>query len=156
MKNILFYFMALAAPLAAENLFSNGTMDTAGGWKGDGKMIKDEVVKDPPNRFLQLSAKKSGPVSFHQEVDTKGIFSVALKFRYMTKDYKGPGLEMRGIRMDRSSTFTNRVLKADGEWHEMTWVFTQVGGGKKVDFSFILLQGEGDVLFDDVSAEASK
>ena len=60
------------------NLFSNGTMDTAGGWKGDGKMVKDEPAKgeaakeadkEPANRFLLLSAKKNGPVEFRQEID---------------------------------------------------------------------------------------
>lgn len=166
MKNIVFCLMALATPLcAAENLFNNGTMDTAGGWKGDGKMVKEEPAKgevakvadkEPANRYLLLSAKKNGPVSFNQEVDTKGLISVHLKFCYKTKNYTGPGLEIRGTRMDRSSTFTNRDLVADGEWHQITWTFTQVGGSKKTDFSFILIQGEGEVAFDSVSVEAVK
>jgi hypothetical protein len=164
MKNLLLCFMALVSPLSAENLFSNGNMNTAGGWKGDGKMVKDEPAKgeaavqdakDLENRYLLLSAKKNGPVSFRQEVDTKGLVSVNLKFRYKTKDYKGPGLELRGKRMDGGSTFTNRELKADGEWHEMSWTFTQVAGSRKIDFSVILIQGEGEVAFDDVTAEAS-
>lgn len=156
--------MALVTPLCAENLFSNGNMNTAGGWKGDGKLVKDEPAKgevakaadeDVANRYLLLSAKKNGPVSFRQEVDTKDLITVNLKFRYKTKDYKGPGLEIRGTRMDRSSTFTNRPLTADGEWHDMSWTFTQVAGSKKIDFSVILIQGEGEVAFDDVSAEAA-
>ncbi|MGL4401842.1 MAG: hypothetical protein ACRCXD_18425 [Luteolibacter sp.] len=160
MKNIFICLIAIVSPLGAENLFSNGNMNTAGGWKGDGKMVKDEpakgeVAKEVANRFLVLSAKKNGPVSFRQEVDTKDLITVNLKFRYKTKDYKGPGLEIRGTRMDGGSTYTNRVLKADGEWHQMSWNFTQVAGSKKVDFSVILIQGEGDVAFDDVSAEAA-
>jgi hypothetical protein len=169
MKNTLFCLMALAAPLCAQNLFDNGTMDTAGGWKGDGKMVKDEpskgeteketekgTDKQPPNRFLLLSAKKNGPVAFRQEIDTKGLISVVVKFRYKTKDYKGPGIEIRGKRMDGGSTYTNRNLEVDGEWHDMSWNFTQVGGSKKIDFSIILIQGEGEVAFDDVTAEAAK
>ncbi len=165
MKNTILCFMALVAPLCAQNLFSNGTMDTAGGWKGDGKMVKDEPAKgeavaepgkEPANRFLLLSAKKNGPVSFRQEIDTKGLITVNLKFRYKTKDYKGPGLEIRGKRMDGGSTFTNRDLEVDGEWHEMSWTFTQVAGSKKIDFSVIVVQGEGEVAFDDVTAEAGK
>jgi hypothetical protein len=164
MKNSIFCLMALVAPLCAENLFSNGNMNTAGGWKGDGKMVKDDPAKgeeakiadkDLANRYLLLSAKKSGPVAFRQEIDTKGLISVNLKFRYRTKDYKGPGLELRGMRPDGSSTYTNRELKADGEWHNMSWNFTQVAGGKKIEFSIILIQGEGEVAFDDVTAEAS-
>lgn len=136
-------------------------MDTAGGWKGDGKMVKEEPVKGEPakeavNRFLLLSAKKNGPVSFRQEVDTKGLIAVNLKFRYKSTDYKGPGLEIRGKRMDGGSTYTNRDLVVDGEWHEMSWNFTQVAGSKKIDFSVILVQGEGEVAFDDVTAEAAK
>ncbi len=165
MKNTVFCFMALAAPLCAQNLFDNGTMDTAGGWKGDGKMVKDEPAKgepakeadkQPANRFLLLSAKKNGPVAFRQEIDTKGLISVIVKFRYKSKDYKGPGLELRGRRMDGGSTYTNRDIEVDGEWHDMSWTFTQVGGSKKIDFSVILIQGEGEVAFDDVTAEAQK
>jgi hypothetical protein len=128
-------------------------------------MMKDEPVKGEPvkegdkeaaNRYLLLSAKKNGPVSFKQEVDTKGLLNVNLKFRYKTKDYKGPGIEIRGKRMNGGFTFNNWKLVPDGEWHEITWDFTQVGGSKEVDFSIILVQGEGEVAFDDVSAEAGK
>lgn len=165
MKIIVLSSLVLCTPLSAQNLFKNGTMDTAGGWKGDGKMMKDDAVEDesvkqgdkePPNRFLLLGAKKNGPVAFKQEIDTRGFIGVALKFCYKTKDYKGPGLEIRGKRMDGSFTFTNKDLVADGEWHQMSWVYTQVGGSKEIDFSFILVQGEGEVAFDNVSAEATK
>ena len=164
MKNVIVCSIVLVSSLAAENLFNNGNMDTAGGWKGGGKIIKGEPVKGtiveegakvPVERYLQITAKKNGPVSFNQEIDTKDVFGVVLKFCYKTKDYKGPGLEIRGIRMDRSSTFTNRNLIADGEWHEMFWDFKQVAGSRKVDFSFMVLQGEGEVQFDNISAEAS-
>jgi hypothetical protein len=165
MKTMIVSSFALVAPLFGQNLFKNGTMDTAGAWKGDGKMMKDEAAKgepakegdkEPPNRFLLLSAKKNGPVAFKQEIDTKGLVGVNVKFRYKTKDYKGPGLEIWGKRASGSSTYTNRKLVADGEWHEMSWDFTQVGGSREIDFSFILVQGEGEVEFDDVTAEASK
>jgi hypothetical protein len=160
MKYFFIGLMAVVSPLCAENLFSNGNMNTAGGWKGDGKIVKDEpakegATKEVGNRFLMLSAKKNGPVSFRQEVDTKDLISVNLKVRYKTKDYKGPGLEIRGKRMDGDFTFQNWDLKADGEWHEISWAFTQVAGSKKIVFSVILIQGEGEVSFDDVSAEAA-
>ena len=155
MKLQILCFLALLAPLRADNLFSNGTMDTAGGWRGTKKMV-EEPENGKPNRYLMLSAKKSDPVSFSQEIDTKDVFGVTVKFRYRTKDYNGLGLELRGIRANDGFTFTNRQLKADGQWHEMTWVFSQVTGSRKTNFSFILLQGVGDVHFDDFSAEASK
>lgn len=130
-------------------------MDSAGGWKGSKKMV-EEPENGKPNRYLKLSAKKSDPVTFSQEVDTKGLFGVTLKFRYRTNDYHGLGLELRGIRTNNGFTYTNRELVADGKWHEISWNFNQVTGSKKINFSINLLQGEGDVYFDDFSAEAAK
>jgi hypothetical protein len=154
MKHKIIMLFALISPLAAENLFSNGGMDTAGGWKGNRK-IEEEKVGDKPNRFMQISAKKKDTVSFHQEVDTKGMLSLELKFRYRTKDYKGRGLELRGQRAGGGFTFTNYKVVADGEWHEIHWSFNQVQGSRNMDFHFIVLEGEGDVCFDDISAEKS-
>lgn len=159
MKKSLICLLALLVSVHAENLFSNGAMDSAGGWKGTKKMVeepKDEKSLEKPNRCLMLTAKKSDPVSFNQEADTKGLFGVNLRFRYRTKDYQGLGLELRGVRQDGSFTYTNRPLEADGQWHEVSWAFNQVVGSKKIDFTFRLLQGMGDVYFDDISAEAAK
>lgn len=142
-------------PLCAKNLFDNSTMDTTGGWKGSKKMVKeDDAGKE--NRHLLVTAKKRDAVSFSQEVDTKGVFSLTVKLRYRTKDYVGRGFEFRGIRLGGGSTYFDRTFTADGQWHEMTLNFTQVQGSKKINFSFIVLQGEGEVCFDDITVEADK
>ncbi len=144
-------------------------MDTAGGWKGTKKIAseddgtaKDDKAAKPEkpdkehkaNRVLIVTAKKNDPVSFNQQVDTKDVEDLVITFRYRTKDYAGRGLELRGIRPDRGSTLTNYKLVADGAWHEITWKFGQLRGNKKIDFQFALLQGDGSVEFDDVSAVA--
>ncbi len=157
-------------PLAAENLFANTTMDTTGGWKGDKKFVnegddnkaakkpaKDEAAdKDKANRCLLLTAKLREQVSFSQEVATKGVTDLVLKFRYRTKDYVGRGFMLRGKRTDGGSTFTDRTLVKDGEWHEMTWDFSQVQGSNKVDFVFMALEGTGDIYLDDITVEPAK
>ena len=38
----------------------------------------------------------------------------------------------------------------------MVWAYTQVQGSKKIDFQFSVLEGTGDVCFDDIVVEASK
>jgi hypothetical protein len=170
MKTTTFCFLCMMGPLCAENLFVNSTMDTTGGWKGSKKFVKegddakaakkpakDEAAdKDKANRCLVLTAKLREEVSFNQEVATKGLTSLTLKLRYRTKDYIGRGFVLRGTRADESSTFTNRTLVGDGEWHEMTWDFTQVNGSNKIDISFTALEGTGDIYFDDITIEPAK
>lgn len=170
MKKIAVCILAMMSPLCAENLFDNSTMDTTGGWKGDKKFVKegdDEKApkkpakeeaadKEKPNRVLQLTAKLKDQVSFNQEVPTKGLTDLLVKFRYRSKDYIGRGLMLRGKRASGDSTFTDRPLVADGEWHEMTWDFSQVDGSNKIDFVFMVLEGTGDVFFDDITVEAPK
>lgn len=156
--------------LAAKNLFDNSTMDTTGGWRGDKKFVREDDnekapkkpakeepdAKEKANRCLLLTAKLRGQVSFNQEVATKGMTDLTVKFRYRTKDYIGRGLMLRGKRADGGSTFTDRPLVKDGEWHEMTWDFTQVNGSNKIDFSFMALEGTGEIYFDDITLEPAK
>ncbi|MES2922975.1 MAG: hypothetical protein V4819_15575 [Verrucomicrobiota bacterium] len=170
MKKFAVCYLALMSPLCAENLFVNSTMDTAGGWKGDKKFVKDgdddkaakkpakegTADKDKSNRCLMLTAKMRDKVSFNQEVVTKGLTALTVKFRYRTKDYIGRGFVLRGTRADQSSTFYDRTLVRDGEWHEMTWDFNQVDGSNKIDFSFTALEGTGDIYFDDIIIEPTK
>lgn len=132
----------------AENLFRNSDMNGSGGWKGDRKY---ETIDD--NRVISLTADKKNTVSFSQEVNSKDTTDLVLKFRYKTADYSGRGLELRGKREDRSYTFRNATLKADDTWHNYTWVFTQVRGSKTILFSIELLEGQGKVIFDDITVE---
>lgn len=155
MKRVVSLFFCLVAPLCAENLFTNGNLDTAGGWKGS-KKITEEPENGKPNRMLVVTAKKKDQVSFSQEVDTKDKLSLTVTFRYRTKNYVGRGLELRGIRMNSGFTFSNRELIADGQWHEMTWEFTQVQGSRKIDFVIAVLQGDGEIFFDDFCAQANE
>jgi hypothetical protein len=164
MKEICICLLALVAPTSAKNLFSNGTMDTAGGWKGTKRIIEepkkteggiglDETAK--PNRYLVLSAHMKDLETFSQEVDSKDTMVLRLSFRYMTKDYVGRGLELRGVRTDGGSTYTSKAIVADGKWHVVTWEFDQVSKSRKIDFKFSLWQGKGDVFFDDFVVEPS-
>ncbi|MBC8127845.1 MAG: hypothetical protein H8M99_11955 [Gloeobacteraceae cyanobacterium ES-bin-144] len=168
MKRCIIWVAALTLPLSAENLFRNGNMDTVGGWKGASKITTDESdekgAKKPAsipgggkpaeaNRFLQVTAKLREPVVFSQEVNTKGLTDVMIKFRYRTKDYVGRGLEIRGIRASRDFTFISRTFVKDGEWHEMTWDFTKIMGSRNIDFIFSVLEGTGVVDFDDITVE---
>jgi hypothetical protein len=164
MKLPLLCLIVTVVPLSAENLFSNADMNTAGGWKGSKKIVDEEKEKEAsgitdkskPNRYLVVTADKKDLETFSQEVETKGVITLNLKFRYKTKDYVGRGLEIRGTRASRDSTFTERKLIADGEWHEMTWEYTQVNGSRIVDFQFSLLQGNGQVCFDDFQVEPNR
>lgn len=156
----------LALTASAENLFDNSTMDTTGGWKGSKKFAKEETAKPQDqvakktdtkeNRIIIVSAKKREVVSFSQEVSSKGLTDVVVTFRYRTKDYSGRGLEVRGTRQDRSSTYSSYQIVADGQWHEVRWKFDQIRNSNKMDFSFILLEGEGDLHFDDITVEKAE
>ncbi len=166
MKTIISVYLILVVSLSADNLFDNGTMDTAGGWKGSRKIIKDEEaaahpappaangksVKQEEPRVLLVSAKKRDIVSFSQEIETRGLTDIIITFRYRTKDYIGRGLELRGVRRDRNSTYTNRPVVADGRWHEVEWHYNQVFGSSEIDFIFAVLEGKGDICFDDITA----
>ncbi|AHF90736.1 hypothetical protein OPIT5_11515 [Opitutaceae bacterium TAV5] len=148
LKTLLVLASLVPVVACAENLFKNSDMNGSGGWKGDRKY---ETVDG--NRALSLSAEKKKIVSFSQDVKSKGITDLVLKFRYKTSDYKGRGLELRGKRDDGSSTFRTSDLKADDKWHAYTWNFSHVRGSETILFSIELLEGEGKVLFDDITVE---
>ncbi|MDR1283361.1 MAG: hypothetical protein LBK99_21460 [Opitutaceae bacterium] len=148
LKTLLVFASVLPAVACAGNLFKNSDMNGSGGWKGDRKY---ETVDG--NRAISLGAEKKKTVSFSQDVKSKGITDLVLKFRYKTSDYKGRGLELRGKRDDGSWTFRNSDLKADGQWHNYTWNFNQVRGSETILFSVELLEGEGRVFFDDITVE---
>jgi hypothetical protein len=162
MKYPLLCLLAMVVPMSAKNLFSNGTMDTAGGWKGS-KKIEQEAKKTEaglgldekakPNRYLAVSGNMKELQTFSQDVDSKGVITLNLKFRYKSKDYIGRGLEIRGVRQSRDFTYISMPLISDGEWHEISWEYDQVSGSRKIDFQFSLLQGKGDVFFDDFVVE---
>lgn len=142
--------LALVVPglCAAENLFTNSTMDTTGAWRGDRRFDKVEG-----NAVISLEAKKDKSVSFSQDANTAKARDLVLKLRYQTSDYAGRGLEFRGLRTDDSSTFHKRQLVADGKWHDLSWTFSEVRGSSRIIFSIELLEGAGKVLFDDVTVE---
>lgn len=153
MKTRLLVLALLVASVSyAENLFTNSSMDTTGGWQGDRRF---ETVDG--NKVASLEAKKNRTVSFSQDVSTRDVSDLVLKLRYRTADYAGRGLQLRGRRQARGgSTLTTRPLKADGQWHEMTWNFTEVRDANRVTFTIELLEGTGKVLFDDVTVEAKQ
>jgi len=140
--------LLLAGSAFAENLFSNSTMETTSTWKGDRK-----YDTEGDNRVLKLEANSRKPVSFYQEVKTRDIKDLEFKFRYKSENYKGRGFQTRGERDDGSSTYRDRTLIADGEWHVVTWSFSQINDSREIQFSIILMEGEGEVFFDDVTVE---
>lgn len=148
MKRTLLIIALMPTLCFAENLFKNSSMDTASTWAGDRKF---ETVEG--ERVISLEAKKNKPQSFYQEVDTRDVKDVVLKFRYRTSDYSGRGLQIRGKRQNRSSTFRTINLTADGQWHEYTWQFTEMRDSGRMRFSLELLEGTGTVLIDDVTLE---
>ncbi len=156
-KKLILCCLATTLPLCAENRFDNSTMDTTGSWKGSRKMMKEPA--DPnsePNRVLVVNANKRGMESFSQEVDSKGVTSFTVRFRYRTKDYAGLGLEIRGTRPSGDFTYNQYALAADDKWHEVVWKFNRVFDSDEIKFVFSVLQGEGEVWFDDITVAADK
>ena len=150
-------YLALLVPVSAENLFENSKMNTSGGWKGSKRIIvEDKVGQDKENRVLRVTAKKRDQVTFSQEVESRDVTDFVVKLRYQSKDYDGRGLEVRGVRQSGSHTFFTFKITADGEWHDISLNYSQVQGSNKIDFKFIVLEGEGDVHFDDITVEAMK
>lgn len=152
MKNRLPIIVAvLAAPLLhAENLFRNSEMDSTAAWRGDKTFTELDL-----NRVAVLKANPRREVLLYQTAKTRNLKDVVLKFRYKSTDYQGRGLQLRGERADGSSTFVNMDLKADGQWHDKTWRFSEVRGSPSINFIFKLMEGSGTVYFDDILLEAS-
>lgn len=148
MKRILLTAILLPSLCFADNLFKNGGMDTSSGWKGDRKFVPLD-----DSRVILLKADKRKPTSFYQSVDTKDIKDLTVKYRYKSFNYKGRGMQIRGTRGDGGSTFNTFDVEADGKWHEKTWRFSEVRDHRQIKFSFILLEGEGEVFFDDISVD---
>jgi hypothetical protein len=149
---VLLLALLVTSVAYAENLFTNSSMDTTGGWHGDRRF---ETVED--NKVATLEAKKNRTVSFSQDVDARNANDLILKFRYRTSDYVGRGLQLRGTRQGRGgSTLTTRPLKADGQWHDMSWNFSEVRDANRITFMLELLEGTGKVWFDDVTVEAKQ
>ncbi|MCA1659462.1 MAG: hypothetical protein LC642_02815 [Verrucomicrobiaceae bacterium] len=148
---ILLFALLVPVIVFAENLFTNSSMDTTGGWQGDRRF---ETIED--NKVAVLEAKKNRTVSFSQDVDTRNATDLVLKLRYKTADYAGRGLQLRGSRPGSGSTISTRQLKADDQWHDMTWAFSEVRKSNRVKFEIELLEGTGKVFFDDVTVEAKQ
>lgn len=143
--------IVMATPSIAENLFDNSSMDSSSSWRGDRDYEAEPGNEE--NRVIVLEANERRAVSFYQDVNTTRIKDLIFKFRYKSDNYKGRGYQTRGIRTDRSSTFRNRTVEADGEWHEVEWRFSEIRGSRRIRFEIELLEGEGEVLFDDVTVE---
>jgi hypothetical protein len=148
MKQILFVFALIPTLCFGENLFRNSSMDTGSTWAGDRKF---ETVDG--NRVMSLEARKNKTVISYQDVDTRDVTDLVLKFRYRISDYNGRGFQIRGRRTAGGSTFRNMTLQTDGAWHEYTWNFTELRGSGQIRFSFELLEGSGSILLDDVTLE---
>ncbi len=148
MKKYLLIALLIPTLCLAENLFRNSDMETGSGWSGDRRFEKVDE-----NRVMVMEARKGRTVTCYQDVATRDQKDLILKFRYRTKDYSGRGLQLRGLRQNDSSTFRNINLKADDQWHDFEWQFSEIRGSSKIRFSFELLEGEGKVFLDDVALE---
>ncbi len=148
MKKILLAALLLPSMCYAENLFKNGDMATSSGWKGDRKFVPLDG-----NRVLILKANKRKETSFNQAVDSRDVKDFTVKFRYKSFNYKGRGMKIRGTRGNGAFTYQTYNLQSDGKWHEISWRFSEVRDSRRIDFSFLLLEGEGEVFFDDLTVE---
>ncbi|MGF1657134.1 MAG: hypothetical protein ACFCU3_09170 [Verrucomicrobiales bacterium] len=129
----------------SENLFRNGDMSTASGWRGDRSFVELDG-----QRVLELKSNPRREQLFFQDVKTGRIKDVVLTFQYMSNDYAGRGLQLLGERTDGSHTYRNLDLKVDGQWHDCTWHFSEIRGSRSMIFRFKLLEGNGSVFFRDV------
>lgn len=152
LNHFIFLLLISALPALgwAENLFENSSMDTTSTWKGD----RDYEEEEGGNRVLVLEASPRKEVNFSQDVDTRDLTDLVLKFRYKSENYEGRGYELRGIREGGGSTFRARKLIADGKWHDVKWDFSSIRDSHEIIFKISLLEGEGEVYFDDVTVEA--
>lgn len=146
MKSLICAALLCPSLLFAENLFQNGDMEKSIGWKGDKSYTKLGDVT-----VLELKASPRKIVSFFQDAKTRDLKDVEVAFKYMTKDYKGRGLQLRGERPGGGGTFRNETLVTDGAWHEVKWRFSEIRDNRSILFHFNLLEGEGTVYFDDVT-----
>jgi len=172
----LFPFQMALAQKAPENLLQNSDMDGSGKWKGDRKFMKEsdiekkdqkeEKEKKAPlteqeklaakNRILKVKASTREIAEFDQEIDTKKLTTVTIRFRYKTSNYTGHGLKITGTRDDDSYTYRDYDLKADNQWHSHVWKFSEIRGSRKLNITFKVLEGIGEVYFDDITAEVPK
>lgn len=150
-KILILTVMLLPSSVFAENLFSNSDMSTTGAWRGsrsfttlDGEKVL--VMKASPRRIE----------SFSQGAATRGMKDVVVSFRYMSPDYSGRGFQLRGHRPDGSSTFRSFNLTSDGQWHNLSWRFSEIRNCNKIDFTFDVLEGDGTIYFDDVKVTEAK
>ena len=151
MKNIILAALLLPSLCFAENLFKNGGMDTSSGWKGDRKYVPLDG-----SRVIMVKANKRKAVSFGQTVGSRDVTDFYLTYRYKSFNYKGRGFKLSGTRDNGSSTFNTYDLKADGKWHKMKKKFTEVEGSRNIKFTFTILEGKGEVFFDDIYVDVKE
>jgi hypothetical protein len=150
MKALLPFALALlpGALFAQEtNIFKNSDMNLVSFWKGDRKFIELDG-----NKIISLEAHPRREQQFSQTADCRGIPAINIRFRYMTKDYKGGGFKFWGTRDDRYSWFWNSDLITDGQWHTKEFRYDKTNQSREIDFMFKLLPGSGTVYFDDITA----
>lgn len=148
-KPFLLAVALLPGILSAEpvNIFKNSDMNAVSFWKGDRKFIELEG-----NKVIELKAHPRKEQQFSQTADCRGIPAIVVRFRYMTKDYKGDGFKFWGTRDDRHSWYWNTDLVADGQWHTKEFRYDKTNQSREIDFMFKLLPGSGTVYFDDITA----
>ncbi len=144
--NVILFFALLPSGVFADNLFSNSDMATTGAWRGSRTFteLEDEKV-------IVVKANPRRGEAFTQDAVTRGVKDVIIKFRYLTEDYEGRGLQLRGTRPDGSSTYRNISVVSDGKWQTASWDFSEIQNANKITFSFSILEGNGSIYFDDVT-----
>ena len=160
LTTLLFAILLLSTPVPAQeteevvtesgapdNLLKNSDMSRGtSGWTGD-----RTLAEDGDNWVLVVRAKKGSERIFSQEFHAMKAADLKISFRYKTEDYKGRGLKISMV-YGNSSWYTDMDLKADGEWHEVNWKFSEGKGKTKLTLQFNVKEGEGTVFFDDITA----
>jgi len=149
-SSIVVMLVCLLVPcllFASENLFRNSDMTTRAGWRGDRSF--DEFEGES---VLVMRANPRRAMSVEQTINTARLRDIEFKFRYRSEDYHGRGFQVRGVRQGGGATFRTINPKVDGEWQEYSWRFSSVQGSPTISFQIQLLEGEGSIMFTDITA----
>lgn len=142
---------------APEELLKNGDFEKGvANWRGDRKIVVEEGK--PENHVAEVVSTKRQARSFQQDIDTRGMKDITLKFRMKpSADYAGRGVQLRFVRHGGGFTFNNMDLKGGEDWKDHTWKFSEINNEPKLTFIVEVEDGDaGSVFFDDFSIVEDK
>jgi len=141
----------VAGALHGEELLRNGDFERGtSGWKGDRKVI--EYSAD--NKVCRIEVDDEIQAFYQADIDVEDLKDVVLTFKYqISSDYSGRGLTMQFVRPDGSWTYRTINLENPGKWQTYKWHFGEIRGAEEITLKLEILEGEGTVMFDDISVQ---